>query len=87
MFANMKQAYIFITKTNIKKSLLTLFDINKIEVSTKCDFYVSKKASEAFNVYFSNKLRLEQKLYYCRPGLITREIKMRDKFLTQQLLA
>ena len=50
MFANMKQAYIFITKTNIKKSLLTLFDINKIGVSMKCDFYVNKKASEAFNV-------------------------------------
>ena len=31
-------------------------------------FKNNKKASEALNVYFSNKLRFEQNLYYCRPG-------------------
>ena len=48
-----------------------------------CDWYYNKKAWEALNVYFSNKLRFEQKLYYCRPGLITRATKMKEKFLTQ----
>ena len=39
--------------------------------------YFSKKGWEALNLYYSNKLRFEQKLYYCRPGLITKETKMR----------
>ena len=38
-------------------------------------------------LYFRNKLRFRQKLNYCRPELITRETKMRNKFLTQKLLA
>ena len=38
-------------------------------------------------LYFPNKLRFRQKLNYCRPELITRETKMRNKFLTQKLLA
>ena len=46
-----------------------------------------KKAWEALNVYFNSKLWFKQKLYYFRPGLITRETKMRVKFVTQQLLA
>ena len=32
-------------------------------------FNVNKKTWEALNVYFSNKLLFEQKLFYCRPGL------------------
>ena len=32
---------------------------------------------EALNVYLSNILKCEQKLYYRRPGLITRETNMR----------
>ena len=38
-------------------------------------------------LYFPNKLGFRQKLNYCRPELITRETKMRNKFLTQKLLA
>ena len=38
---------------------------------------INKKTWEALNVYFSNKLQFERKLYYYRPGLITRETKMR----------
>ena len=37
----------------------------------------NKKAWEALNIYFSNKLQFEQKLYYCRLGLITRATKMK----------
>ena len=37
---------------------------------------MNEKAWKDLNVYFSNKLRFEQKLYYCRPGLITRETNM-----------
>ena len=29
------------------------------------------------NVYFSSKLRFQQKPYYCKPGLITRETKIK----------
>ena len=36
----------------------------------------NKKTWETLNVYFSNKLRFEQKLYHSRLGLITRETKM-----------
>ena len=42
-----------------------------------CKSNVSKKTWEALNVYFSNKLQFERKLYYYRPGLTTRETKMR----------
>ena len=37
----------------------------------------NRKASEAINFYFSNKLQFEQKLYYCNLGLITWATKMR----------
>ena len=46
-----------------------------------------KKAWETLSVYFSNKLRFEQNLYYYRPWMITGETKMKDKFLSQKLLA
>ena len=45
--------------------------------------FINKRTWEALIFHFSNKLRFEQKLYYCRPGLITRVTKIRDKFLTQ----
>ena len=38
---------------------------------------INKKTWETLNIYFSNKLQFERKLYYYRPGLTTRETKMR----------
>ena len=38
-------------------------------------------------LYFRKKLRFGQNLNYSRPGLITSETKMRNRFLTQKLLA
>ena len=38
---------------------------------------INKKTWETLNTYFSNKLQFERKLYYYRPGLTTRETKMR----------
>ena len=38
---------------------------------------LNKKTWEVLNVYFSNKLQFERKLYYHRPGLVTRETKIR----------
>ena len=46
-----------------------------------------KEHLRGLNIFYSNKLRFEQKLYSFRPELIIREIKMRDKLLTQKLLA
>ena len=40
-------------------------------------FNLNKKTWEALNVYFSNKLQFERKLYYNRAGLTTRETRMR----------
>ena len=47
----------------------------------------NQKARDALNLYFSNNLWFERKFYYWRPAPITRQIKMRDEFLTNQLLA
>ena len=38
---------------------------------------LNKRSWVTLNVYFSNKFRFEQKLYYCKPRLLTRETKIR----------
>ena len=41
------------------------------------NYKCNKKTWETLNIYFSNKLQFEQKLYYYRPGLTTSNTKMR----------
>ena len=57
-----------------------LFDFRKMSlIALKIVYYNEinyNKIWEALNVYFSNKLQFERKLYYYRPGLTTRETKM-----------
>ena len=71
VFQNVKEIFTLFTYTynNVHKPVFDEIPI--------VDFKSNKKAWEALNVYFGNKLQFEQKLYYCRLGLITRATKMR----------
>ena len=64
----------------IKKKLYTKainYASFKLEEKATRSVKKNKKTWEALNVYFSNKLQFQRKLYYYRPGLITSETKMR----------
>ena len=64
----------------IKKKLYTKainYASFKLEEKATRSVKKNKKTWEALNVYFSNKLQFQRKLYYYRPGLITIETKMR----------
>ena len=59
----------------INFNLVSTF-LNKWNSRKKLVLTINKKTWEALNVYFSNKLQFERKLYYYRPGLTNRETKM-----------
>ena len=68
---NMERLKVGNVELCIKWRLLLVLNVTKWTIE-EC-----KKAWKALNVCFSNILQFEQKLYYWRPGLITRETKLR----------